>query len=195
MTDDELIKEHEFILSQPSSEEIRQRLAVAKHIPLGALLYNIHHQDRVIETTNFLGGSTGSRVCRLDFLGLSTFYVSELGAVWRKTNIVPNKQGKLTNKYLPMARLDPRYRTNWANLPILGTNGAWVPMTTLLGWAFHPVKAYGIYYALTKDSCQGNITANDVYWSRTPKEDPNNLFESKFLSFTDSFNIKLLPNT
>lgn len=149
------------------------------------ILVLIHSKHRIYTSTRFFGNT--SRVCVLDFIGAKDYFISELGTVWNRNHIFPNKNKILTKGYLPMNVLDYKYPYPWVYIPTFWeTTGTWVPVNLLLGWAFHPVSTIMKLYAVSQLDSAETLSAANVYWYDQPDTvQIQQILPSRYLEFVE----------
>lgn len=115
--------------------------------PYQMLIDKLHTKERNILISHaFIHDET--KLCLLDFIGASQYFITDFGTVWWRQKFCPEKNGKITNGWVPMVERDVTYPSPWVFLSTTIGN-LWWPVNQLLGWAFHPVtdnKKYSILF-------------------------------------------------
>ena len=148
--------------------------------PYQMLIDKLHTKERNILISHaFIHGET--KLCLLDFIGASQYFITDFGTVWWRQKFCPEKNGKITNGWVPMVERDVTYPSPWVFLSTTIGN-SWWPVNQLLGWAFHPVTDdKKIQYFVSQDPYNWSCKDTEYIWTEHLPESAENGLLAEFM--------------
>lgn len=125
----------------------------------------IHTAERHILTTGlFL--QQPCKICLLDFIGASSYFITEFGLIFSRQKLNTNKNGIVAQDWIPLVIRDIYLQIPWVCL-VTTSGKIWWPVNQLLGWAFSPYIEHKKQYFLSEIPWVWGLHYTKYQWKDT----------------------------